>query len=138
MKILVVGSGGREHALVRTLARGRGISRLACAPGNAGIHRDAEPIPIAADDVESLGRVGVALHKDGSAVVGWVESSTQASKFEIRRIQPNGTRSPAAVVGNLSGTRYPRLALARDEVVLAWTESENESSRVKTARARLP
>jgi hypothetical protein len=94
--------------------------------------------PMAADDVESLGRVGVALHKDGSAIVGWVESSTQASKFEIRRVQPNGARSPAAVVGNLSGTRYPRLALTGDEVVLAWTESENESSRVKTARAKLP
>ena len=94
--------------------------------------------PIQADDVESLGRVGIALRKDGSAIVGWVESASQTSKFEIRRVQPNGTRSPAAVVGNLSGTRYPRLALVREEVVLAWTESEGESSRVKTARAVLP
>jgi hypothetical protein len=94
--------------------------------------------PIHADDVESLGRVGIALRKDGSAIVGWVESATQMSKFEIRRVQPNGTRSPAVVVGNLTGTRYPRLALVRDEVVLAWTESEGESSRVKTARASVP
>jgi hypothetical protein len=94
--------------------------------------------PIAADDVESLGRVGVALRKDGSAIVGWVESAKQQSHFEIRRVSPDGKRSPAAVVGNLTGTRYPRLALARDEVVLAWTESEGESSRVKTARAKMP
>jgi hypothetical protein len=94
--------------------------------------------PIQADDVESLGRVGIALRKDGSAIVGWVESATQMSKFEIRRVQPDGMRSPAVVVGNLSGTRYPRLALVRDEVVLAWTESEGESSRVKTAVAKLP
>jgi len=94
--------------------------------------------PIAADDVESLGRVGVALRKDGSAIVGWVESATQTPQFKIRRVQPNGTRSPAAVVANSSGTRYPRLALVRDEVVLAWTESEKDSSRVKTARASLP
>jgi hypothetical protein len=94
--------------------------------------------PIAADDVESLGRVVVALMKDGSAIVGWVESSTQMSKFEIRRVQSNGTRSTAVAVANVSGTRYPRLVLAHGEVVMAWTESENESSRVKTARASLP
>jgi hypothetical protein len=93
--------------------------------------------PIRADDVESLGRVGVALRKDGSAIVGWVESAGQTPQFQIRRVQPNGTRSPAVVVANSSGTRYPRMALAGDEVVLAWTESEKDSSRVKTARARL-
>jgi hypothetical protein len=92
---------------------------------------------VAADDVESLGRVVVALQKDGSAIVGWVESSTQMSKFEIRRVQPSGMRSPAVAVANVSGTRYPRLVLAHDEVVMAWTESEKESSRVKTARVRL-
>jgi phosphoribosylamine--glycine ligase len=54
MKILVVGSGGREHALVKALARDRGVSRLACAPGNAGIHRDAEPVSLAADDIDGL------------------------------------------------------------------------------------
>jgi hypothetical protein len=95
-------------------------------------------VPVRADDVESLGRVVVALKKDGSAVVGWVESSGQTPQFSIRRVQANGTRSAAVVVANQSGTRYPRLALARDEVVLAWTESEQESSRVKTARAAAP
>jgi hypothetical protein len=90
--------------------------------------------PIRVDDAESLGRVGVALRKDGSAIVGWVESAAQTPQFEMRRIQPDGTRSPAVVVANSSGTRYPRLALARGEVILAWTESDKDSSRVKTAR----
>lgn len=93
--------------------------------------------PVRADDKESLGRVVVALVKDGSAIVGWVESAGQTPQFQIRRVQPNGTRSAAVTVANQSGTRYPRMALARDEVVLAWTESEQESSRVKTARARV-
>ena len=35
-------------------------------------------------------------------------------------------------------SRFPRLALAKGEVVLAWTETEKESSRVKTARIRVP
>jgi hypothetical protein len=94
--------------------------------------------PVRADDVESLGRVVVALKKDGSAIVGWVESAGQTPQFSIRHVEVNGTRSPAVVVANQSGTRYPRMALARDEVVLAWTESEQESSRVKTARAAVP
>ena len=93
--------------------------------------------PVRADDKESLGRVVVALEKSGSAIVGWVESATQTPQFQIRRVQPNGTRSAAVTVANQSGTRYPRMALVRDEVVLAWTESEQESSRVKTARARI-
>jgi phosphoribosylamine---glycine ligase len=54
MRVLVVGSGGREHALVRALARDARISTLACAPGNAGIHRDAHAIATAADDVPAL------------------------------------------------------------------------------------
>jgi hypothetical protein len=92
--------------------------------------------PIRVDDAESLGRVGVALRKDGSAIVGWVESAAQTPQFEMRAVQPDGTRSPAVVVANSSGTRYPRLALARGEVILAWTESDKDSSRVKTARVR--
>jgi hypothetical protein len=93
--------------------------------------------PVRADDVESLGRVVVGLRKDGSAIVGWVESAKQTPQFQIRRVQPNGTRSGAVTVANQSGTRYPRMALVRDEAVLAWTESEQESSRVKTARVAL-
>ena len=53
MKLLVIGSGGREHALVRTLARGTGIS-VTCAPGNAGIAGDARVLPIDADAVDEL------------------------------------------------------------------------------------
>lgn len=52
--VLVIGGGGREHALVSGLKRSAGIGRLCCAPGNAGIGRDAELVPIAADDLVAL------------------------------------------------------------------------------------
>jgi phosphoribosylamine--glycine ligase len=54
MKILVIGSGGREHALVWKIAHSQRVTKLFCAPGNAGIAELAECVPIAATDLERL------------------------------------------------------------------------------------
>jgi phosphoribosylamine--glycine ligase len=54
MKVLVVGSGGREHALCWAIAGSPLCKKLYCAPGNAGIAREAECVPIAADDIDRL------------------------------------------------------------------------------------
>jgi len=54
MKILVVGGGGREHALVWKLAQSPQVNMIYCAPGNAGIADLAECVPIPADDVDAL------------------------------------------------------------------------------------
>ncbi len=54
MKVLVVGGGGREHAIVWRLAQNPTIDRLFAAPGNPGIARDASCIPVAADDVPAI------------------------------------------------------------------------------------
>ena len=48
MNILVVGSGGREHALCWAIAGSPLCKKLYCAPGNAGIAQEAECVPIAA------------------------------------------------------------------------------------------
>ncbi len=54
MRILVVGSGGREHALCWAIAASPLCDKLYCAPGNAGIAEDAECVPVAAMDLDGL------------------------------------------------------------------------------------
>ena len=54
MKVLVVGGGGREHAIVDALARSAKVDRIYCAPGNAGIAAQAECVAIRDTEVEAL------------------------------------------------------------------------------------
>ena len=54
MKVLVVGSGGREHAIVDALFRSPSVDKIYCAPGNAGIAKQAECVAIKDTDVEGL------------------------------------------------------------------------------------
>ncbi|MDN5344394.1 MAG: phosphoribosylamine---glycine ligase [Clostridia bacterium] len=54
MRILVVGGGGREHALVWKIAQSPGVTEIYCAPGNAGIASLATCVPIKADDIPGL------------------------------------------------------------------------------------
>jgi len=54
MRILVVGSGGREHALVWKIAQSKLVDKIFCAPGNAGISQLAECVDLKADDIFGL------------------------------------------------------------------------------------
>lgn len=56
MNVLVIGSGGREHALAWKIRQSPRVRRIFCAPGNAGIAEVADLVPLAADDVAALAR----------------------------------------------------------------------------------
>jgi len=64
MKILVIGGGGREHALVWKLKQSRLVEKIWCAPGNGGIANDAECIAIGAGDVPQLTKLSEDLRPD--------------------------------------------------------------------------
>ena len=54
MKLLVVGSGGREHAIIKSLKKNPGVTEIFALPGNGGIAQDAVCVPIAATDLQAI------------------------------------------------------------------------------------
>jgi phosphoribosylamine--glycine ligase len=68
MKILVIGGGGREHALAWKLRQSGKAEQLWCAPGNGGIARDAECLPVSAADTGALVALGTRLSPDLTVV----------------------------------------------------------------------
>ncbi len=68
MKVLVIGSGGREHALVWKLAQSPRVDKLYCAPGNGGIASEAECLPADVRSIESLLAVAHRIQPDLTVV----------------------------------------------------------------------
>ena len=64
MKILVLGSGGREHALVWKLRQSPDVAKMWCAPGNGGIANDAECVPLDLNNVQGAADLAEKLGAD--------------------------------------------------------------------------
>src|SRR3989454_11207817 len=69
MKILVIGGGGREHALAWKLGESKRVEKIWCAPGNGGIAQEAECVALAAGDVNAIVALAERL-KPGLTVAG--------------------------------------------------------------------
>ncbi|SHI45734.1 phosphoribosylamine--glycine ligase [Thermoclostridium caenicola] len=99
MKVLVVGGGGREHALVWKLAQSPDVTKLYCAPGNGGIGEIAELVPLGAMDVDGIVNFSkahqidlVVVAPDDPLAIGMVDA------LETAGIKAFGPRKNAAVI----------------------------------------
>lgn len=64
MKVLVVGGGGREHALIRKIKESKRVSEVYCCPGNGGISYDAQCFPVSATDIQGVVELAKKLFAD--------------------------------------------------------------------------
>ncbi|HIV22775.1 MAG TPA: phosphoribosylamine--glycine ligase [Candidatus Merdiplasma excrementigallinarum] len=99
MKVLIVGSGGREHALAWKIAQSPRVEKLYCAPGNAGISQYAECVAIGAMEFEKLAdfaeenEIGLTVVGMDDPLVGGI-----VDVFEARGLRVFGPRKNAAIL----------------------------------------
>ena len=103
MRVLVVGGGGREHALCWTIAASPLVEALFCAPGNAGIAADAACVPIAAEDIDGILRF--AREESIDFVVVGPEAPLVAGLVD--RLEEAGVKAfgPTAAAARLEGSK---------------------------------
>ena len=117
-KVLVVGGGGREHAIVDALSRSSRVGKIFCAPGNAGIAMQSECVPIKDTNVAELADFAEAQGID-LTVVG-PESALAAGivdEFESRGLKIFGPSKAAAVIESIKD--FAKALMARHNVPTA-------------------
>lgn len=99
MKVLVVGGGGREHAMVEAISRSKHVDKIYCAPGNAGIAKLAECVPFGVMEFDKIGEFAkdngvdlVVCSQDDPLCAGIVDA------LEEKGLRVFGTRKNAAII----------------------------------------
>ncbi|QDV16859.1 Phosphoribosylamine--glycine ligase [Gimesia panareensis] len=124
MKVLVIGQGGREHALVWKLAQSESVSQVYCAPGNAGTQLDGTNVDISVSDIPRM----VAFAKEesiGLAVVG-PEVPLVAGMSDALRAEGIPVFGPSKAAAELEGSKsFAKQMMWKANVPTAKSETFN-------------
>ena len=138
MKVLVVGNGGREHALAWKIRQSPRLTRLWVAPGNAGTALEAENVPIAADDIAGL----VAFAKKESVDLVVVGPEVPLSLGLVDALAKEKIRAfgPSRAAAQLEGSKvFCKLLLRQADVPTAEYQAFRDAdSAMRYIKARYP
>jgi phosphoribosylamine--glycine ligase len=139
MRVLVIGGGGREHAIVRALARSPRTSELLCAPGNPGIAADARCLDLGAGDVGAI--VDAATAEGVELVVVGPEAPLVAGLVDALEAAGVPAFGPSAEAARLEGSKvHAKEAMAEAGVPTAQHEvlRDRDGALERLSRADYP
>src|SRR5258708_24319298 len=127
MKVLVIGSGGREHALVWKLRQSPRVSKIYCSPGNGGISAEAECIPADLNSVESM--LAVANHIQPNLTVVGPEVPLQLGIVDELNKRGWAIFGPTKAAAQLESSKsFPKECIHRHRIPPAHYAISNSSA----------
>jgi phosphoribosylamine--glycine ligase len=129
MKILVIGGGGREHAIVRKLLESPRVSKLYCAPGNGGISKDAECVPIAVTDISGV----VKFATENAIDIVFVAPDDPLAAGMVDELQKAGIRAfgPTAKAAEIESSKvFSKNLMKKYHIPTAGYEVFDDPSKV--------
>ena len=126
-KVLVVGGGGRCHAIVDALSRSPQVAKIWCAPGNAGIGAQAECVPLKDTDVPGLLKKGKATAEETEA---FMAEASRAKAEWIKAWAPGYVETPPAQAAAAAGSAQEnerQASIARSNYLLGDLADQDRS-----------
>lgn len=132
VRILVIGSGGREHALVTSLLRDPAVVSVVCAPGNAGIALDVAVVPVDVTDAAAIAALAQAQHAD--LVVIGPEVPLVAGAADAVRAAGIACFGPSAAAAMLEGSKaFAKEIMAAAQVPTARAVATSDCDEARRA-----